>query len=65
MPLSLDDGFLYSQQTSFCDSRSEPDASEAVVKEGEEGGGGHDEDEEIAGAGAIVDGALCALALHF
>ncbi len=35
-----------------------------VGYEGENKGGGDGEDEEIAGAGAVVDGALCALASY-
>ena len=55
--------FLSSEQASFCGLRSETDASRMVAEEGEEGRGGDGENEEIAGAGVIVDWPLCALAL--
>lgn len=41
-----------------------PDASGTVAEDREKKGGGGGEDKGIAGAGAIVDGALCALALY-
>lgn len=62
-PLSLEDSFLSSQQPSFCDLRSEPDASSKFAEEGEKGEGGDGEDGEMAGAGACEEASLSGDAL--